>query len=217
MWMPRARGPGSARAVRARGRLARSRGNVAAPGLRREPGGDAARRGRTHRGGRARTRTIPPALRRALHHRDQGCRFPGCRFPFGQGHHSAIGRKAGPPRSRTSLCSVAGTTARCTRRGIRPTPARWRVTVPAAGWPAPSRSPGPGRGAPDPVQALRAQHEAQGSACTPGRVPVLAGGAPGCGLRDRCPASPGHTSPGIVKTRGQPAFDWMIAAAGLRA
>jgi hypothetical protein len=25
----------------------------------------------------ARTRTIPPALRRALHHRDHGCRFPG--------------------------------------------------------------------------------------------------------------------------------------------
>src|SRR5438445_7625738 len=25
----------------------------------------------------ARTRTIPPALRRALHHRDRGCRFPG--------------------------------------------------------------------------------------------------------------------------------------------
>src|SRR5437588_7053812 len=26
----------------------------------------------------ARTRTIPPALRRALHHRHRGCRFPGC-------------------------------------------------------------------------------------------------------------------------------------------
>src|SRR5439155_1378839 len=35
----------------------------------------------------ARTRTIPPALRRALHHRDRGCRFPGCGFRFGQGHH----------------------------------------------------------------------------------------------------------------------------------
>src|SRR5467141_4573544 len=35
----------------------------------------------------ARTRTIPPALRRALHYRDGTCRFPGCARRFGQGHH----------------------------------------------------------------------------------------------------------------------------------
>ena len=44
----------------------------------------------------ARTRTIPPALRRALHHRDRGCRFPGCGMPFGQGHHLRHWAHGGP-------------------------------------------------------------------------------------------------------------------------
>jgi hypothetical protein len=34
-----------------------------------------------------RTRTIPPALRRALEHRDRGCRFPGCGLRLCDGHH----------------------------------------------------------------------------------------------------------------------------------
>jgi Domain of unknown function (DUF222)/HNH endonuclease len=44
----------------------------------------------------ARTRTIPPAIRRALHHRDHGCRFPGCGVSFGQGHHIRHWAQGGP-------------------------------------------------------------------------------------------------------------------------
>ena len=45
----------------------------------------------------ARTRTIPPALRRALHHRDRCCRFPGCSASlFGQGHHIRHWAQGGP-------------------------------------------------------------------------------------------------------------------------
>src|SRR5216117_3660632 len=51
----------------------------------------------------ARTRTIPPALRRALHHRDRGCRFPGCWVRFGQGHHIRHWAQGGP----TTLSNLA--------------------------------------------------------------------------------------------------------------
>jgi hypothetical protein len=51
----------------------------------------------------ARTRTIPPALRRALQHRDQGCRFPGCGMRFGQGHHIRHWARGGP----TTLSNLA--------------------------------------------------------------------------------------------------------------
>src|SRR5881628_65243 len=56
----------------------------------------------------ARTRTIPPALRRALQHRDQGCRFPGCGRSFGQGHHIRHWAHGGP----TTLSNL---TMRCRR------------------------------------------------------------------------------------------------------
>jgi 5-methylcytosine-specific restriction endonuclease McrA len=51
----------------------------------------------------ARTRTIPPALRRALHHRDRACRFPGCSTRFTQGHHLRHWAQGGP----TTLSNLA--------------------------------------------------------------------------------------------------------------
>src|SRR5207302_4296988 len=51
----------------------------------------------------ARARTIPPAIRRALHHRDRGCRFPGCGIRFGQGHHIHHWANGGP----TTLSNLA--------------------------------------------------------------------------------------------------------------
>ena len=54
----------------------------------------------------ARTRTIPPALRRALHHRDHACRFPGCSVRVGQAHHIRHWAHGGPTKlsNLTLLC-----------------------------------------------------------------------------------------------------------------
>src|SRR5438128_6416752 len=49
------------------------------------------------------TRTIPAALRRVLHYRDRGCRFPGCGLPLGQGHHLQHWANGGP----TTLSNLA--------------------------------------------------------------------------------------------------------------
>ena len=161
----------------------------------------------------ARTRTIPPALRRALHHRDRGCRFPGCGLPFGQGHHVRHWAQGGP----TTLSNLALLCRRHHRAvheegyqvdrqpdgalQFRRPDGRLAARRPAAGRGARRSGPGPPRaarraGAPPP--------RADG-------VPGLAGGASGCGLRDRRPASAGHATPGIVHARGQSAFDEMIA------
>jgi 5-methylcytosine-specific restriction endonuclease McrA len=111
----------------------------------------------------ARTRTIPPALRRALHHRDRGCRFPGCGLPFGQGHHVRHWAQGGP----TTLSNLALLCRRHHRavheegyqverqpdgtlRFRRPDGRRLPDVPPPAAVPA------------DPVQALRARHDAEG-------------------------------------------------------
>jgi 5-methylcytosine-specific restriction endonuclease McrA len=111
----------------------------------------------------ARTRTIPPALRRALLYRDRSCRFPGCHVRVGQGHHVRHWAQGGP----TTLSNLALLCRRHHRavheegyqvargpdgalRFRRPDGRALPEVSPLAAVPA------------DPVGALRACHDAQG-------------------------------------------------------
>jgi hypothetical protein len=111
----------------------------------------------------ARTRTIPPALRRALHHRDRTCRFPGCGLPLGEGHHVRHWADGGP----TTLSNLA---LLCRRHHRAVHEEGYRIDREPGGAlqfrrpdgrllpevPAPTAVPA------DPVNVLRAQHEEQG-------------------------------------------------------
>jgi len=111
----------------------------------------------------ARTRTIPPALRRALHHRDQGCRFPGCGQRFTQGHHLRHWAHGGP----TTLSNLA---LLCRRHHRAVHEEGYQVArLPDGtlkfrrpnGHPLPE-VPLPAAVPEDPVKVLRARHDAQG-------------------------------------------------------
>jgi hypothetical protein len=111
----------------------------------------------------ARTRTIPPALRRALQHRDRSCRFPGCSVRIGQGHHVRHWAAGGP----TTLSNLV-MLCRCHHRAVHEEGyqlERWpdgalRFRRPD-GRPLPEVPP-PAAVPADPVGTLRARHEAEG-------------------------------------------------------
>jgi 5-methylcytosine-specific restriction endonuclease McrA len=111
----------------------------------------------------ARTRTIPPALRRALQHRDRGCRFPGCGLRLGQGHHIRHWAQGGP----TTLSNLA---LLCRRHHRAVHEDGYQVAREPDGELRFRRPDGqllpevpPPREVPDdPVQVLRARHAAEG-------------------------------------------------------
>src|SRR5207302_1687409 len=111
----------------------------------------------------ARTRTIPPALRRALHYRDGACRFPGCGRRFGQGHHIKHWANGGP----TTLSNLA-LLCRWHHRVVHE--AGYRMERQPDGqlrvWRPDGRLlpdvPSPAVVPAQPVHALRARHDAQG-------------------------------------------------------
>src|SRR3989449_157262 len=111
----------------------------------------------------ARTRTIPPALRRALDHRDQGCRFPGCGLRFTQGHHLRHWAHGGP----TTLSNL---TLLCRRHHRAVHEEGYQVArLPDGalqfrrpnGHPLPEAPP-PAAVPADPIKALHESHAAQG-------------------------------------------------------
>jgi len=111
----------------------------------------------------ARTRTIPPALRRALQHRDRNCRFPGCNVRVGQGHHVRHWAQGGP----TTLSNLALLCRRHHRAvheegyQLERMPDGTLQFRRPNGWLVPE-VPAPAAVPADPVGALRARHAAEG-------------------------------------------------------
>jgi 5-methylcytosine-specific restriction endonuclease McrA len=111
----------------------------------------------------ARTRTIPPALRRALQHRDRTCRFPGCHVRVGQGHHVRHWAQGGP----TTLSNLA-LLCRRHHRAVHEEGYQVERSPDGAlqfrrpnGWLVPEVPP-PAAVPADPVGALEARHAAEG-------------------------------------------------------
>jgi hypothetical protein len=107
-----------------------------------------------------RTRSIPPAIRRALEIRDGGCRFPGCGLRFTSGHHIVHWADGGPTslENLILLCRFHHRLIHQEGFGVE-----WDDLVDGPAfqdprgrripdWPAPARLPG------DPVEALVRAH-----------------------------------------------------------
>ena len=144
----------------------------------------------------ARTRTIPPALRPALQHRDQTCRVPGCHVRVGEGHHVRHWAQGGP----TTLSNLA---LLCRRHHRAVHEEGYQVARGADGTVQFRRPDGqvlpavppPAAVPTDPAGALRARSIAQGlEHHAPTALAKWFGGAARCRLGDRRAASAGSAT-----------------------
>jgi hypothetical protein len=110
-----------------------------------------------------RTRTVPVAIRRALDHRDRGCRFPGCGLKICDAHHVRHWADGGKTRLDNLLLA-------CRRHHRLLHEGGYRVTVTEEGElhflrpdgrPLPT-SPGAPHLPADPIASLQAQHRELG-------------------------------------------------------
>src|SRR5438552_7077247 len=124
--------------------------------MRHDPDGRAAEVG-------ALTRTIPAALRRVLHYRDRGCRFPGCGLPFGQGHHIQHWANGGPTTlsNLTRLCRRHHRTVHEDAYQVERRPDGELQFTRPNGRPFPD-VPSAAAEPTDPVETLRAHNDARG-------------------------------------------------------
>jgi len=107
------------------------------------------------------TRSIPPAMRRALRARDQGCRFPGCTARrFLHAHHVVFWSKGGPT-ALSNLVLVCGAHHRLVHEG------GWRLALEPSGRlrvfsPEGTELPAVGKPTPATGEGLRAAHRRRG-------------------------------------------------------